>query len=98
MPEPPTDFFQEMSAPTLCSRWPEAVGLVLRGRTTRVVVPVAPVAGTVISVVNQVEVIIGGHANGSHLAADRRHLCGALQRGQRGQRGELVGCRRIHQR
>jgi hypothetical protein len=42
----------------------EAVGLVLRGRTARVAVPVAAVVGTVISVVNQADVLIGGHASG----------------------------------
>ncbi|MBB4908696.1 nitrate/nitrite transporter NrtS [Actinophytocola algeriensis] len=46
------------------SRRSEAVLLVLRGRTARVAVPVAAVVGTVISVVNQAEVIIGGHATG----------------------------------
>lgn len=34
--------------------------LVLRGRTARVAVPVAAVVGTVISIVNQAEVIITG--------------------------------------
>lgn len=38
----------------------EAVGLVLRGRTARVAVPVAAVVGTVVSAVNQSDVIIGG--------------------------------------
>lgn len=42
----------------------EAAGLVLRGRTARVAVPVAAVVGTVISVVNQGDVIIGGLATG----------------------------------
>lgn len=42
----------------------DAVVLVLRGRTARVAVPVAAVVGTVISVVNQAEVIISGHPTG----------------------------------
>lgn len=40
----------------------EAVGLVLRGRTVRIAVPVAATVGTVISAVNQADVIITGHA------------------------------------
>lgn len=46
------------------SRRTEAAVLVLRGRTAHVAAPVAAVVGTVISVVNQAEVIIGGHATG----------------------------------
>jgi hypothetical protein len=42
----------------------EAVALVLRGRTARVAVPVAAVVGTVISAVNQGDVIIEGQASG----------------------------------
>jgi hypothetical protein len=42
----------------------EAVALVLRGRTARVAVPVAAVVGTVISVVNQADVLINGQASG----------------------------------
>jgi hypothetical protein len=42
----------------------EAVALVLRGRTARIAVPVASVVGTVISTVNQADVIVGGHATG----------------------------------
>jgi hypothetical protein len=48
------------------SSWPrpiEAVGL-LRGRTARVAVSVAAAGGTVISAVNQVDVIIDGQATG----------------------------------
>lgn len=41
----------------------EAVGLVLRGRTARVAVPVAATVGTIISLVNQGDVVIGGQAN-----------------------------------
>jgi hypothetical protein len=41
----------------------EAVALVLRGRTARVAVPVAAVVGTVISMVNQGDVVITGQAN-----------------------------------
>jgi hypothetical protein len=41
----------------------EAVALVLRGRTARVAVPVAAVVGTVISVVNQGDVVITGQAS-----------------------------------
>jgi hypothetical protein len=42
----------------------EAVALVLRGRTARVAVPVAAVVGTVISVVNQGDVLLDGQATG----------------------------------
>jgi hypothetical protein len=40
----------------------EAVALVLRGHTARVAIPVAAVVGTVISVVNQGDVVITGQA------------------------------------
>jgi hypothetical protein len=43
----------------------EAVVLVLRGRTARIAVPVAAVVGTVISMVNQGDLIIAGHTSGS---------------------------------
>lgn len=46
------------------SRPIDAVVLVLRGRTARIAVPVAAVVGTVISVVNQAGVIIGGDTTG----------------------------------
>ncbi|HET9144188.1 nitrate/nitrite transporter NrtS [Actinophytocola sp.] len=39
----------------------EAVGLILRGRTVRTAGPIALIVGTVLSVVNQAEVIISGH-------------------------------------
>lgn len=45
------------------SRKVEAIGLVLRGRTARVAVPVAAVVGTVISVVNQAGVVLSGQAD-----------------------------------
>lgn len=41
----------------------EAVWLVLRGRTKRVAAPVAAVVGTVISAVNQGDVILTGQAD-----------------------------------
>lgn len=56
MPEPVTR--------PVWTRRTEAVALVLRGRTARVAVPVAAVVGTVISVVNQAGVLIGGHPTG----------------------------------
>ncbi|HEY7597376.1 MAG TPA: nitrate/nitrite transporter NrtS [Actinophytocola sp.] len=40
----------------------EAVGLILRGRTAHTAGPIAAIVGTVLSVVNQADVIIGGHA------------------------------------
>lgn len=40
----------------------EAIGLIVRGRTARTAGPIALIVGTVLSVVNQAEVIIGGHA------------------------------------
>jgi hypothetical protein len=40
----------------------EAIGLILRGRTARTAGPIAAIVGTVLSVVNQADVIIGGHA------------------------------------
>lgn len=43
----------------------EAVGLILRGRTARTAGPIALIVGTVLSVVNQAEVILGGHATGT---------------------------------
>lgn len=43
----------------------EAVGLILRGRTARTAGPIAAIVGTVLSVVNQAEVIIGGHVTAS---------------------------------
>jgi hypothetical protein len=46
------------------TRRAEAVGLVLRGRTARVAMPVAAVVGTVISAVNQGDVIISNQASG----------------------------------
>lgn len=46
------------------SRPADAVVLVLRGRTARVAVPVAAVVGTVISIVNQAEVVIAGEMTG----------------------------------
>jgi len=42
----------------------EAVGLVLRGRTARTAGPIAAIVGTVLSMVNQGDVIVGGHATG----------------------------------
>lgn len=41
----------------------EAVRLVLRGRTVRTAGPIALVVGTVVSVVNQGDVILTGHAD-----------------------------------
>ena len=49
------------------SRPTDAVVLVLRGRTARVAVPVAAVVGTVISIVNQAEVVIAGEMTGMTL-------------------------------
>lgn len=46
----------------------EAMLLVLRGRTARVAAPVAAVVGTVISAVNQGDVIVTGEANTVTLA------------------------------
>jgi hypothetical protein len=40
----------------------EAVGLVLRGRTARTAGPIAAIVGSVLSVVNQGDVIVGGQA------------------------------------
>lgn len=54
---------QPMAGP-VWTRPIEAVVLTLRGRTTRVAIPVAVVVGTVISVVNQGDVIIDGQASG----------------------------------
>jgi hypothetical protein len=46
------------------TRRTEAVGLVLRGRTARTAGPIAAVVGTVVSLVNQGDVLINGHATG----------------------------------
>lgn len=40
----------------------EAVVLILRGRTARTAGPIAVIVGTVLSMVNQADVIIGGNA------------------------------------
>jgi C4-dicarboxylate transporter len=42
----------------------EAVSLVARGRTARVAVPVAAVVGTIVSLVNQGDVVLAGQASG----------------------------------
>lgn len=42
----------------------EAIGLVLRGRTVRTAGPIALVVGTIVSLVNQGDVILTGHAGG----------------------------------
>lgn len=43
----------------------EAVALVLRGRTLRTGGPIAAIVGTVLSVVNQGDVIVSGQATGA---------------------------------
>jgi hypothetical protein len=43
----------------------DAIGLVLRGRTAHTAGPIAAVVGTVLSLVNQGDVIISGQANAS---------------------------------
>ena len=55
---------QGMPARPVWTRRTEAIGLVLRGRTTRMAGPIAAVVGSVVSLVNQGEVILGGHATG----------------------------------
>jgi len=42
--------------------WGEAAGLVLRGATVSVAVPVSAVVGTVLSAVNQGDVLVSGEA------------------------------------
>lgn len=42
----------------------EAIGLILRGRTARTAGPIAAIVGTVLSAVNQGDVLLGGHASG----------------------------------
>jgi hypothetical protein len=54
----------ERAARPVWTRPPEAIALVLRGRTARVAVPVAAVVGTVISLVNQGSVVIEGQETG----------------------------------
>lgn len=44
------------------SRPAEAVGLLLRGRTSRQALPIALVVGTILSAVNQADVIVTGAA------------------------------------
>jgi hypothetical protein len=45
------------------TRRAEAVGLVLRGQTLRTAGPIAVVVGTVVSLVNQGDVLLTGHAH-----------------------------------
>ncbi len=40
----------------------EAVRVILRGGTARTAGPIAAIVGTVVSLVNQADVLIGGHA------------------------------------
>lgn len=47
---------------TTWSRPAQALGLVLRGRTVRTAAPVAAVVGTILSAVNQGDVLLGGAA------------------------------------
>lgn len=44
-------------------RYPEALGLLVRGATVRVALPTMLVVGTILSVVNQAAVLIDGEAN-----------------------------------
>ncbi|MGQ0573608.1 MAG: nitrate/nitrite transporter NrtS [Pseudonocardia sp.] len=48
--------------PATWSRPAQALGLVLRGRTARTAAPVAAVVGTILSAVNQGDVLLGGAA------------------------------------
>lgn len=50
------------AATPVWTRRTEAVGLILRGRTARTAGPIAGIVGTVLSVVNQGHVIVGGDA------------------------------------
>jgi hypothetical protein len=54
----------DQAARVVWTRTGEAVGLILRGRTARTAGPIAAIVGTVLSVVNQGEVILGGQATG----------------------------------
>lgn len=51
-----------MAAQVLWTRRAEAITLILRGRTARTAGPIAAVVGTVVSLVNQGEVILTGQA------------------------------------
>jgi len=43
----------------------QAAGLIVRGATARTATPIAVVVGTVLSLVNQAQVVAGGHADGA---------------------------------
>lgn len=43
----------------------QAAGLIVRGATARTATPIAVVVGTLLSLVNQAQVVAGGHADGT---------------------------------